>query len=54
MCMATQPNQNTVSLLLLFSVYLSVCCRLFISCCMYVVVYFQHRKGKPGRVSKGG
>lgn len=51
MCMATRPNQNTVSLLL--SVCLFVYCRLF-SCCTYVVVYFQHRKGKPGRVSKGG
>lgn len=48
---AIQPNQNTVSLLL--SVCLFVCCRLF-SCCTYVAVYFRHKKGKPGRVSKGG
>lgn len=51
----TKPSNptNTVSLLLLFSVCLFVV-SLGFSCRMYVVVYFKRRKGKPGRVSKGG
>lgn len=46
---AIQPNKHDFFVVLCLSVYY----RLF-SCCIYVVVYFQHRKGKPGRVSKGG
>lgn len=46
----TQPKHGFFFVVVcLFVVY-----RLFSCCCMYVVVYFRHRKGKPGRVSKGG
>lgn len=51
----TKPSNstNTVSLFLFLSVCLFIV-GLGFSCCTYVVVYFKHRKGKPGRVSKGG
>lgn len=46
---AIQPNKHGLFVV----VCPFICCRLF-SCCTYVVVYFRHKKGKPGRVSKGG
>lgn len=54
---AIQPNKHGlfVVVVVVFVLCLFVClyCRLF-SCCTYVVVYFQRKKGKPGRISKGG
>lgn len=50
---AIQPNKHGLFVLVVIVLYLFVYCMLF-SCCTYVVVYFKHRKGKPGRVSKGG
>lgn len=51
----SHPTQPKHGLLVLVVIILCLfdCYRLF-SCCIYVVVYFQRKKGKPGRVSKGG
>lgn len=50
----SHPTQQTRSLCCCHYCSLSVCLLYAFSCCIYVVVYFKHRKGKPGRVSKGG
>lgn len=54
---AIQPNKHGFFFVVVIVLCLSVCL-LYIGfsvvVCTYVVVYFQHKKGKPGRVSKGG
>lgn len=51
---AIQPNKHGLFVVVVVIVLCLFVVGLDFSCCMYVVVYFQHRKGKPGRVSKGG
>lgn len=53
----TQPKYDFFFVVVVVVLCLSVCLfvvSLGLSCCIYVVVYFRHKKGKPGRVSKGG